>query len=282
MAFIRVKKVRGHEYAYLVESRWDPKRRTSRQATLKYLGALDRLRLDDVPAEHRTKSVRSFILRHSTVAEDRRKRLAHQFVGDLSQALVRGDRKQALAVAEEVEGVLGLDALYVDVLTPAMHRIGERWRRGDISITVEHLASNIAGQTVDRVNAVARAAGRRRGSAVLCTPPGEMHNLATKVLEGLLLRRGHAVMNVSASAPMESILGFLESRKPDFVLISLTIAGHLPAARRLAWAIRNQSPRIRIFVGGQGVPDNAAGFPPGVALNNSALAVLDALEAPAS
>ena len=169
----------------------------------------------------------------------------------------------------------------MDVLTAAMHRVGERWRRGEISIAVEHLASNLAGEIVDRLNAELPAGARRRGSVALCTPPGEMHSLATKILEGLLLRRGHPVTNISASAPMESILGFLESRTPDFVFVSVTIPAHAPNARRLVEGVGERSPRTRVLVGGQGVRGTSKGFPPGVATEGPTLEVLDGLDAAA-
>jgi MerR family transcriptional regulator, light-induced transcriptional regulator len=49
MVYIRNKKVKGIGYAYLVQSVWDPKRNTSRQQTIKYLGNASQITIDDIP-----------------------------------------------------------------------------------------------------------------------------------------------------------------------------------------------------------------------------------------
>ena len=53
MAYIRVKKVKGLEYYYLVKSQWDPIRKVSNQQTIKYLGKASNVTINDVPFEYR-------------------------------------------------------------------------------------------------------------------------------------------------------------------------------------------------------------------------------------
>ncbi len=53
MVFVRVKKVKGFDYFYLVKSRWDSARKTSQQQTVTYLGKASDLTIDDIPLEYR-------------------------------------------------------------------------------------------------------------------------------------------------------------------------------------------------------------------------------------
>src|SRR5919206_75015 len=53
MVYIRNKKVKGIDYAYLVQSVWDQKRNISRQRTIKYLGKASRITIEDIPEEYR-------------------------------------------------------------------------------------------------------------------------------------------------------------------------------------------------------------------------------------
>jgi MerR family transcriptional regulator, light-induced transcriptional regulator len=53
MAYIRNKKVKGIDYAYLVQSIWDAKRNMSRQQTIKYLGKASQITIEDIPEEYR-------------------------------------------------------------------------------------------------------------------------------------------------------------------------------------------------------------------------------------
>ncbi len=267
MAFLRVKRIRGRDYAYLVESRWDATRQTSHQVTIKYVGPADGVRLEDIPAEYRNDRIRAFILQHSTKAEDRRNRTVSGLRERLLAALVAGDRVKTSAVAETAQRDVGLDAFYVDVLTPTMRTIGELWKAGDLTVSMEHLASNLVRDLLDALNAQVRLARKPQGTAVLCTPQGEMHSLGAKVLEGLLLRRGFRSWNIAASAPTESIVDFIATKKPDLVLVSLTIPQYLPALRRLLEAMRSRKIRAKLLVGGQGMVRLAPGdLPAGAVL----------------
>lgn len=253
MAFLRIKRIRGRDYAYLVESRWDPERKTSRQITLRYVGPADGIRIEDIPSQYRDERVRAFVLQQSARAEDRRLETVGRLRGRLLEALISGDRVRTRTVAEESVRTMGLDAFYVEVLTPAMHEIGDRWREGDLSVSMEHLASNIVRDLLDSLNARIRVTYRTRGTAVLCTPQGEMHSLAAKVFEGLLLQRGFRSWNIAASAPTDSIVDFIASKKPDLVLVSLTIPQYLPSLKRLLDALPAGKGRARVLIGGQGV-----------------------------
>jgi MerR family transcriptional regulator, light-induced transcriptional regulator len=53
MAFIRVKKVKGFDYYYLVKSQWDSKRKISMQHTIKYLGKAADVTIDNIPPEYK-------------------------------------------------------------------------------------------------------------------------------------------------------------------------------------------------------------------------------------
>ena len=53
MVFIRVKKVKGLIYYYLVQSQWDPIKKVSNQHTIKYLGKASNVTINDIPFEYR-------------------------------------------------------------------------------------------------------------------------------------------------------------------------------------------------------------------------------------
>lgn len=253
MAFLRVKRIRGRDYAYLVESRWDAKKHTSRQATLKYVGPVGEVRLESIPPEYRDDRVKAFILQHAANADNRRQQVVSRFRERLLQALITGDRVKTNLVAEEARSTVGLDSFYVAILAPSMHTIGDLWKKGELTVSMEHLASNIIGELLDSLNARIRVVRNPQGTAILCTPQGEMHQLASKVLEGLLLERRYRSWNIAASAPTDSIVRFIASKKPDLVLASLTIPQYAPSLKRLLIAIHEKRLGVQVLVGGQGL-----------------------------
>ncbi len=52
MAFIRIKKIKGYDYYYLVRSQWDPVKKSSTQHIIKYLGNAENINIKDIPEEH--------------------------------------------------------------------------------------------------------------------------------------------------------------------------------------------------------------------------------------
>ena len=53
MVFIRVKKVKGLDYYYLIKSKWDRDRKKSKQQIIKYLGNVHNFTIEDIPLEYR-------------------------------------------------------------------------------------------------------------------------------------------------------------------------------------------------------------------------------------
>jgi methanogenic corrinoid protein MtbC1 len=263
VAYVRVKKLKGREYAYLVESRWDPEAKTSRQRIVRYLGPASEVTIDAIPVEYRSEDVAASVLRHSEQGAEARAKIATLLKTRLLKSILENRRAESMEIGGEGVRSLGLDMFYVDVVAPVMHEVGFIWKNGEIGVSQEHLATNIVTEVVDGLNSRIRWTGRRRGLAAVCVPDGEEHSLTCRVLRGLLLKRGYDVLDISGPAPTESVADFVARKGADVILVSLTIRQYLPAARRLVSALRERLPAARIVVGGQGVSEKVEGaFPP--------------------
>ncbi|MER3408369.1 MAG: hypothetical protein C4292_06540, partial [Nitrososphaera sp.] len=108
--------------------------------------------------------------------------LQQELLGHLAAANLEGAAK----LYERNEGRLGMEGFYDKVLTPAMHRVGQMWERGEMDVATEHVCTNVAHALVHAVNmrdngnkAAARVGRRGRrsagGSVLICTPDGELH-----------------------------------------------------------------------------------------------------------
>jgi hypothetical protein len=73
MVYIRNKRVKGIDYAYLVQSVWNHKRNTSRQRIIKYLGKASQITIEDIPEEYRDDTkVLAFVSAFSSFQEERK------------------------------------------------------------------------------------------------------------------------------------------------------------------------------------------------------------------
>lgn len=179
--------------------------------------------------------------------------------------LVAGDAPGAWGVIEAaMSSGAGLDEVYLDIISPAMTSIGERWQRGELDVADEHLASGIAFRVVGRLGPRFVRRGRTRGAVVLGAPPGEGHALPVAMLADLVRMQGWAVSDLGADVPEESFVRAVAAT-PDLVAVGISVIddSHLPAAARLVTALRSSGavrPRgVLLVVGGRAVRGGVAG-----------------------
>ena len=253
MAFLRVKRVRGRPYAYLVENVWQAASGQSRQRVLRYLGRLDRVREEGLPEGHRTPEILR-ALREKQGAETKRVRAAaERHRAQLTDVLLRGDPAQARTVARAGIRELGEEEFLHGVLSETMRELGQRWSRGTITVSQEHLATSIVVGFLSQLNGPLRSKTLTGPEVVVCVPEGEYHTLPLLLAERPLLEKGYRVLNVGPSAPSASTDLFVRDCAPFAVLISVTQPVCLEAARGLAQRLRRALPGTRIAIGGQAV-----------------------------
>src|SRR5215213_2054276 len=120
----------------------------------------------------------------------------------LCERLVAGDEVGAWAVIEEalVGGLEPVD-VYLALLAPVMHSIGEGWRAGTVSIDDEHRASAVSHRLVGRLGPRFARRGRPRGTVLLAGAPGDGHALPTAIAADVVRAAGFAVIDLGAAVP---------------------------------------------------------------------------------
>ena len=125
--FLRIKRVRGRPYAYLVENRWDASQGQSRQRVLSYLGRLDQVRPEQIPGEYRSRDVLEALARQREAEKQKVQVAADRLRTDLTDVLVRGDVTRTRAVARAAIRELGDEEFLHGVLSETMRDLGRRW-----------------------------------------------------------------------------------------------------------------------------------------------------------
>lgn len=260
MVYVRAKRVKSDQYLYLVRSVWDPKKATSRQEIVKYLGKASGVVKDDIPPEYRDDpKILAALAAHSPEDAKKRQDTIARAKAGLFGALVRGSIADGTRIYEDHARLFSPASFFERVLRPVMHKVGEDWAAGRMSIATEHVASNVAQALVRSAMEGVTGSGRRKKKVVICVPAGEEHRIGCDVLEAYLSAKGFLVYNMGTSVPTESILGFIKKNKPDAVLLSITLPENIAAGGRLARKIRERT-GTRVLAGGYAFADGAAGF----------------------
>ena len=260
---------------YLVKSTWDKIHKTSRQETIKYLGAINNVTQEDIPEEYRNDpKIQTFLLENTPKDREKRERIIEKLQLQIFTSLTEGDLDGAKKIYQAFLRDNSLDQFYEKILNPVMDRIGTMWSNGILSVATEHVSSNIAHSLV-KIIAEEKKGRSLHGKVILTTPVGEEHNLGCSVMESFLLTKGFTTFNLSPSTPAESVLNFMKSVTPDAIIISITLPDSIPSGQRLTKKIRGIYKRIPIFVGGQAFKNGSKSkFDASVIENNDALGQL--------
>jgi methanogenic corrinoid protein MtbC1 len=254
MVYIRSKKVKGIDYAYLVQSVWDPKKNVSRQSTIKYLGKASEVTIEDIPEEYRDDTkILAFVSAFSSHQEER-KELISRIQEEVFILLNDCNVKGLVDIYEKYSRLLGLTDFYDKLLKPVMYRIGDLWQKGQLDVATEHASTNTALGLVKIINERITARTKEPSSrykAVICTPDGELHGLACNMIESLLLSKGFKVYNISTSIPSDYIIDYIRDLQPDIVLVSITLVENIKSAERLVHQIHAKyNNKLPVVVGG--------------------------------
>ncbi len=259
MVYIRSKRVKGIEYAYLVKSEWNADGKTSRQQTIKYLGRSSDVELEDIPTQYREDpKILSFLSEHSPRDLNKKKILIEDFSKKLYLSLASGDVDSATRIYEGIKNVLSLEEFYDKILKPVMYDIGMKWEKSEIDVATEHVCTNTAYGLVAAINErISKSDNREK--ILLCSPEGELHGLSAYVIESVLESRGYRVFNATPSIPTDSIITFIRNTEPDLIMISITLPDNIKAGERLVKRIRSEF-LIPILVGGLAISFKKGNF----------------------
>ena len=249
MVYIRAKKVKSDQYLYLVKSIWDSKRSTSKQEIVKYLGKASDVIKDDIPLEFRNDAkILSVLASYNPEDIQKREDATKKSKQQLFKKLTDGNIEECIKIYKNYVEIFNIADFFDKILRPVMAKIGKDWETGKLTIATEHVASNIAQTLVKIIMEQSSGTGNKK-KVMICVPVGEEHHIGCDVLETYLTIKGFKVFNMGTSIPTESIMEFINMKKPDIVLISITIQDNILAGQRLAKKIRGQS-KIPILVGG--------------------------------
>ena len=165
---------------------------------------------------------------------------------------------------EYTNSVYSLLDFYEKLLIPILHKIGDQWAKGEIDVATEHVCSNAAIILIDLINqknlnkkisksSSSSFSSSSTNSIILCTPEGELHSIACKIIESLLLEKGCDVYNITSPLPTNSIESYyLDNINPSIIIISVTLKENINSSIRFVQQIR-QSFNIPIIIGGNAI-----------------------------
>jgi DNA-binding transcriptional MerR regulator/methylmalonyl-CoA mutase cobalamin-binding subunit len=182
--------------------------------------------------------------------------LAGQLAGELASRLVAGARDLDGGALESVMDELfaqgSFERVVMDLLFPALQRLGDAWAAGEVTVAGEHLASGIVHR---RLGQLLEAAGPGSAAAprlIVGLPPGGRHELGALAFAIAARRAGLRVAYVGADLPVVDWVAAAEVA--DAVVIGVVTARDRRSALDVARAVLVARPRVVVAFGGEAAP----------------------------
>lgn len=138
----------------------------------------------------------------------------------------------------------------VQVIDPALERMGELWSSGEVTVALEHqLSELVRAKLRGLLNGTVRGP---RGGAVLCCVPGERHELGLLSLAVLMNADGWSVAYLGADTPLANAAELADSIGAHVLCVSATMAENAHAAGDELAALEEGFPNLTIVRGGFG------------------------------
>ena len=181
-------------------------------------------------------------------------------IQQMIHCLVAGDEFGADSVADAtLASGFEVAELYLEIVSPALRRIGEQWASGELSVADEHRASTCAQRLLGRIGPRFVTRGRRRGIVLLGAPAGDHHAIPVTMIADLLRHEGVEAIDLGADVPTEALLH--AAHKADglgVIAICATVSGTELSIRASITAAHDELDGVVVALGGAAVTEEVA------------------------
>jgi DNA-binding transcriptional MerR regulator len=173
--------------------------------------------------------------------------------GNLAASLDRLDEPAVNTALDRLFSTYTVETVLQQVVVPYLHRLGERWESGEVSVAQEHFASNLIK---GRLLGLAQGWGQGRGpAAVLACVPGEHHELGLLAFGVALRRRGWRITYLGTDSPIDAVADIARTVLPAVVvLLSMNPAGF----QNHAGEIEQLADQAQVLLAGTGATPETA------------------------
>ena len=169
---------------------------------------------------------------------------------DFEILILRGDTTAGWTLVEQALGSgVGPEQVILEVMNPALRRIGEKWARGEIDVYDEHLATATMRRLLARLSPTLNRRGNKRGRVLVAMAEGEMHDLGAEILSEILRGAHYDALSLGANTPPQSIArAVAQLNDLDAVFIGATM--DVTSLIASIAAVRDVDPTVVVLVGG--------------------------------
>lgn len=171
---------------------------------------------------------------------------------DFFHSLIEGDRyKGAKLVNQAMNNGSDFITVYEQLFRDALYEVGDWWEKNKISVAEEHLATGVADGLLDLIYPKIVGNERTARKVVIACAEGEYHHVGSKMVSHVFEHAGWKTYFLGANTPVSDLLGFIGTKQPDVLSISMSIFWNMDNLVELVEIVENTYPDLMILLGGQ-------------------------------
>ncbi len=154
------------------------------------------------------------------------------------------------------KGVEKLGAVPVlnDVLLPAMKEVGDKFGAGELILPFVLQSAEVMKKAVARLeNYLERTADYTKGTVVLATVFGDVHDIGKSLVNTILTNNGYTVVDLGKQVPVQTIIDAAVEHKADAIGLSALLVSTSKQMPLALQELRKQGHEFPVLLGGAAI-----------------------------
>ena len=170
---------------------------------------------------------------------------------NLKDAIVKGlgDLAASLTQARISAGDAPLTLVENDII-PALNAVGEGFEKKTVYLPGLLIAAEAAKRAFEEVKTVLKGAKPTKGTVVLATVKGDIHDIGKNIVKLLLENYGFAVVDLGKDVAADTVVDAVKRTRAALVGLSALMTTTVPAMEECIRRLRSECPSVRVMVGG--------------------------------
>jgi len=172
--------------------------------------------------------------------------------GKIYHAVILGNRNEIVPLVEEALSS-GKTALEINnqMLIPAIEEVGRKYDKKEIYLPQMILSAETMQQAFHVLEPhFARSEAHAKGTVVICTVKGDVHDIGKNIVGLFLKNQGFKVIDLGKDVPVEEIVGKVQEVKADVVGLSALMTTTMVQMPKVIEALRKAGSSAKVIVGG--------------------------------
>jgi len=178
----------------------------------------------------------------------------------LSEAIITGNRDEALRLTKEaVDASVAAEEILNDGLTAGMEVVGTKFKNNEFyvpEVLIAARAMNAAMEVLEPL--LAKAGTKMKGTVVLGTVKGDLHDIGKNLVGMMLKGGGFKVVDMGIDVTPEAFVEAAKTANAEVIALSALLTTTMPQMKNVVDAVKASGISTKTMIGGAPVTQEYA------------------------